>query len=71
LSEIFANFQEKSEDKKISEFVGKCFGTQIFLYKTKPWPWSYQPKLSDLRNFQKKSENFKPTIFVRNVRQII
>jgi hypothetical protein len=29
--------------------------------------WSYQQKFSDLRNFQKKSENFKPTIFVRKV----
>jgi hypothetical protein len=25
--------------------------------------WSYQQKFSDLSNFQKKSENFKPTIF--------
>jgi hypothetical protein len=32
---------------------------------------SYQQKLSDLRNFQKMSENYKPTIFVRKVRQII
>jgi hypothetical protein len=31
---------------------------------------SYQQKISDLRNFQKKSENFKPTIFVRKVRKI-
>jgi hypothetical protein len=27
--------------------------------------WSYQQYLSYLRNFQKKSENFKPTIFAR------
>jgi hypothetical protein len=33
--------------------------------------WSYQQKFSDLRNFQKTSENFKPSIFVRNVRKII
>jgi hypothetical protein len=32
--------------------------------------WSYQQKFSDLRNFQKKSENFKRTIFVRKVRKI-
>jgi hypothetical protein len=31
------------------------------------WAWSYQQKFSDLRNFQKKSENFKPTIFCQNV----
>jgi hypothetical protein len=32
--------------------------------------WSFQQKFSDLINFQKKSENFKPTIFVRKVRKI-
>jgi hypothetical protein len=31
--------------------------------------WSYQQILSDLRNFQTKSENFKPIIFVRKVRK--
>jgi hypothetical protein len=33
--------------------------------------WSYQKKFSGLRNFQKKSSNFKPTIFVLKVRKII
>jgi hypothetical protein len=28
-----------------------------------PWAWSYQQKFSDLRGYQKKSENFKPAIF--------
>jgi hypothetical protein len=32
--------------------------------------WSYQQKLSDLRNFQKKSEIFKPAVFARKVRKI-
>jgi hypothetical protein len=32
---------------------------------------AYQQKFSDLKNFQKKSENFKPTIFVRKVLKII
>jgi hypothetical protein len=34
------------------------------------WAWSYQQKLSDLRNFQKKSEIFKPAVFARKVRKI-
>jgi hypothetical protein len=33
--------------------------------------WSYQQKFSDLRNVQKKSEKFKPIIFVRKVKTII
>jgi hypothetical protein len=33
--------------------------------------WSYQQKISDLRNFLKKPENFKLTIFFRKVRKII
>jgi hypothetical protein len=33
--------------------------------------WSYQQKFSDLRNFQNKSENVQPTIFVRKVGKII
>jgi hypothetical protein len=35
------------------------------------WGQSYQQNVSDQRNFQKKSENFKPTMFVREVRKII
>jgi hypothetical protein len=35
------------------------------------WAWSYQQKFSDLRNFQKKSENFHPAIFARKVRKNI
>jgi hypothetical protein len=31
------------------------------------WAWSYQQKFSDLRNFQKNSENFKAAIFVIKV----
>jgi hypothetical protein len=34
------------------------------------WAWSYQQKFSDLRNFQKKSENLKTTIFVKKVRKL-
>ena len=30
---------------------------------------SYQQKFSDLRNLEKKSENFKPTIFVKKFRK--
>jgi hypothetical protein len=33
--------------------------------------WSYQQNFSDLRNFQKKSENFIPTILVRKVKKFI
>jgi hypothetical protein len=33
--------------------------------------WSYLCKFSDLRNFQKKSGNFKTTIFVRKIGKII
>jgi hypothetical protein len=37
----------------------------------RPRAQSNQQKFSDLRNFLKKSENFKPAIFVRKVRKII
>jgi hypothetical protein len=37
----------------------------------KTWAWPYQRKFSDLRNFQKWSENFKPTIFIRKVGKMI
>jgi hypothetical protein len=35
------------------------------------WAWSHQIQLSDLRTLQKKSENFRPSIFVIEVRKII
>jgi hypothetical protein len=41
------------------------------IYRIYSWALSYLQKFSDLRNFQKKSENFKPNIFVRKVRKII
>jgi hypothetical protein len=67
LPENRTDFQEKSEVKKFFEFVGKIWGTLIFLNRAQ----SYQQTFSDLRNFLKKSENFKPKFFVRKVRKII
>jgi ABC-type Fe3+-hydroxamate transport system substrate-binding protein len=40
------------------------------LQQAQSWAQSYQQKFYDVRNFQKKSENFKPTIFVGKVRKI-
>jgi hypothetical protein len=39
-------------------------------YGRSPRAWSYQQIFSDLRNFQKKPENFKTTIFVGKARKL-